>query len=226
MKFTSCISAALLAIGAAAEDPWTNPDGGNTHVDIGNKKVAYGYTPPWYAFDKIKEECPSNGCNSENKIEYATGGIQNGEMRPAIITLAVEGSFNGVGEQGSRDDMVEIVKAVSGASQYDFEQGVSYYVGNGCAVWGLFPVLVRLDSRELAGKKEYADQYTATDLIVVRVENEDGGLLADMSVSIKVDVDDGGEGVCDTITSVGGAIAGAINGLAGGVFSLAALACA
>ncbi|KAL2684912.1 hypothetical protein Neosp_006005 [[Neocosmospora] mangrovei] len=207
MKFTCCFSAALLAIGVAAEDAWTNPDGGNTHVDIGNKKVAYGYTPPWYAFDKIKEECPSNGCNSENKIEYATGVIQNGEMRPATITLAVEGSFNGFGEQGSRDDLVEIVKAVSGASQYDFEQGVSYYVGN-------------------AGKKEYADQYTATDLIVVRVENEDGSLLADMSVSIKVDVDDGGEGVCDTITSVSGAIAGAINGLAGGIFSLAALACA
>ncbi|KAJ4173345.1 hypothetical protein NW754_012352 [Fusarium falciforme] len=169
-------------------------------------KVTYGYTSPWYAFDKIKEECPSNGCNSENKIEYATGVIQNGEMRPATITLAVEGSFNGVGEQGSRDDLVEIVKAVSGASQYDFEQGVSYYVGNG------------------SGKKEYADQYTATDLIVVRVENEDGGLLVDMSVSIKVDIDDGGEGVCDTIMSVGGAIAGDINGLAGGVFSLAALA--
>ncbi|KAJ4179102.1 hypothetical protein NW755_012702 [Fusarium falciforme] len=178
---------------------WTNPDGGNTHVDIGNRKVTYGYTPPWYAFDKIKEECPSNGCNSENKIGYATGVIQNGEMRPATITLAVEGSFNGVGEQGSRDDLVEIVKAVSGASQYDFEQ---------------------------AGKKEYADQYTATDLIVIRVENEDGGLLVDMPVGIKVDIDDGGEGVCDTIMSVGGAIAGDINGLAGGVFSLAALACA
>ncbi|UPK97747.1 hypothetical protein LCI18_008682 [Fusarium solani-melongenae] len=166
MKFTSCISATLLAIVAAAEDVWTNSDGGNTHVDIGNKKVAYGYTPPWYAFDKIKEECPSNVCNSENKIVYATGVIQNGEMRPATITLAVE-----------------------------------------------------------AGKKEYADQYTATDLIVVRVENEDGGLLVDMSVSIKVDVDDGGEGVCDTIMSVGSAIAGAINGLTGGAFSPAALAC-
>ncbi|RSL54040.1 hypothetical protein CEP53_007545 [Fusarium sp. AF-6] len=218
MKFTSCISAAVLAIGVATDDVWTNPDGGNTHVDIGNNKVAYGYTPPWYAFDKIKEECPSNGCNSENKIEYATGVIQNGEMRSAIITLAVEGSFNGAGEQGNRDDLVEIVKAVSGASQYDFEQGVSYYVGNGCAVSGFIPCS--------PGKKEYADQYTATDLIVVRVENDDGSLLADMSVSIKVDVDDGGEGVCDTITSVGGAIAGAINGLAGGVFSLAALACA
>ncbi|KAI8683792.1 hypothetical protein NCS57_00044000 [Fusarium keratoplasticum] len=57
------------------EGAWTNPDGGDTHVDIGNKKVAYGYTPPWYAFDKIKEECPSNGCNGENKIEYATDVI-------------------------------------------------------------------------------------------------------------------------------------------------------
>lgn len=77
----------------------------------------------------------------------------------------------------------------------------------------------------LAGQQEHAGQYTATDLIVVRVEKDTGSLLVDMSVSITVDVDDGGEGVCGTRTSVGGAIASAINGLAGGVFSLAALAC-
>lgn len=60
-------------------------------------------------------------------------------MKPATITLAVEGSFNGVGEQGSREDLVEIVKAVSSASQYGFEQGVNCYAGNGCAVAGFVP---------------------------------------------------------------------------------------
>ncbi|KAM0418707.1 hypothetical protein ACHAPT_012406 [Fusarium lateritium] len=218
MKLTSCIYAIAFAMGVAADDAWTNPDGGNTHVDIGDKKVAYGYTPPWYAFDKIKEECPSNGCNSENKIEYSTGVIQDGEMRSATITISVEGSFNDAGEQGNRDDLVEIVKAVAGASPYDFEAGVTYRTGNGCVVSGFIPCD--------PGNEEHADQYTATSLIVVRVENDDGSLLADMSVSVKVDVDDAGAGVCSTLTTAGAAISGAISGLASGIFALAGLACA
>lgn len=44
MKLTSCISGVLLAMEVVAEDVWIYPDGGNTHVDIGNK-VAYGYIP-------------------------------------------------------------------------------------------------------------------------------------------------------------------------------------
>lgn len=65
--------------------------------------------------------------------------IQIGEMRSATITLAVEGSFNGAGEQRNRDELVENVKTVSGASQYDFEPGVSYYIGNGWTVAGSIP---------------------------------------------------------------------------------------
>ncbi|KAF4985544.1 hypothetical protein FDECE_16487 [Fusarium decemcellulare] len=218
MKFTTGLSVFTLAIGATAEDAWSNPDGGNTHVDIGDKKVNYGYAPPWYAFDKIKEECPTTGCNSENKIEYSTGVIQDGEMKSATITISVEGSFNDAGEQGNRDDLVEIVKAVAGASPYDFEAGVSYRTGNGCVTSGFTPCD--------PGNEEHADQYSATDLIVVRVEKDDGGLLADMSVSVKVDVDDAGAGVCETLTTAGAGISSAISGLASGIFVLAGLACA
>lgn len=77
----------------------------------------------------------------------------------------------------------------------------------------------------VAGNKESADQYSATNLIIVRVEDAGGSQLADMSVSIRVDVDDVGGGVCETITAVGGAMAGAINGIAGGIFALAGLGC-
>ncbi|KAF4967952.1 hypothetical protein FZEAL_10457 [Fusarium zealandicum] len=201
MKFTTGLSVLALAIGAIAEHAWTNPDGGNTHVDIGDKKVAYGYTLPWYAFDKIKEECPSSGCNSENKIEYNTGVIQEGEMKSATITVSVEGSFNDAGEKGNRDDMVDIVKAVAGASDYEFGAGVIYHTGNGCVSSGFTPCA--------PGNEEHSDH-----------------LLEDMSVSVKVDLDDVGAGVCSDLATAAAGLIGAISNLASGIFVLAGLACA
>ena len=152
MKVTTSLPIFALALGVAADDAWSNPDGGNTHVDIGDTKANYGYAPPWYAFDKIKEECPSNGCNSENKIEYSTGVIQDGEMVSATIVLSVEGSFNDAGQQGNRDQLVDIVKAVVGASPYDYHKDVKYATGNGCVTSGFTPCnressLLHLDRR-------------------------------------------------------------------------------
>ncbi|KAF4965816.1 hypothetical protein FSARC_6427 [Fusarium sarcochroum] len=215
MKLTTGLSVLALTIGATAEDKWENPDGGNTRADIGDRKVNYGYTPPWYVFDKIKEECASTGCNSEHKIEHSTGVIQDGEMKSATIVCSVEGTFNDPDEPGNLDDLVELVKAVAGASPYDFEAGVSYRVGNGCVTSGFTPCD--------PGNEEHADQYTATSLIVVRTEHESGD--AYMSVSVKVDVDDAGSGVCSAITTVGAGMSSAVSGLASGIFVLAGLAC-
>ncbi|KAK7397992.1 hypothetical protein QQX98_012640 [Neonectria punicea] len=182
MKFHTGLSLLVLALGACADDAWTNPDGDNTHVDIGDKRISYGYAPPWYALDKIKEECPNNGCNSENKIEYPTGVIQDGDMLGASLIISVEGSFNDPGETGNRDDLVEIAKAVMGASPYEYEADAVYWTGNGCGTSGFTPCD--------PGNKGSADQYKASDLIVIRVEKDDGALLADMSISITIDVDD------------------------------------
>lgn len=59
----------------------------------------------------------------------------------------------------------------------------------------------------------------------MRVEDAGGSQLADMSVSIRVDFDDVGGGVCEAITTIGGVMAGAVNGIAGGIFTLAGLGC-
>ncbi|KAF7563256.1 hypothetical protein G7046_g871 [Stylonectria norvegica] len=218
MKFINTLPVVALALQAHADDIWTNPDGGNTHVDIGDGKVEYGYAPPWYAFEQIKSSCPSNGCNSENKIEYATGIVKAGALVSATIILSVEGSFNDAGEQGSRDQLVDIVNAVAGSSPYEYDKDVKYTTGNGCVVAGSTPCN--------PGNSETVDQYTATNLIVVRVENQDGSELADMSVSITVDISDADDGLCSDLTTAGAAVAGAVSGIAGGIFSLAGLACA
>ena len=77
--------------------------------------------------------------------------------------------------------------------------------------------------RNLAGNEEHADQYTATNPIVVRTEHE--SCDAYISGSVSVDVDDAGAGVCSAITTVGAGMSSAISGLASGAFVLAGLAC-
>ena len=76
---------------------------------------------------------------------------------------------------------------------------------------------------DIAGNEEHSDQYAATNLIVVRVEDAGGSELADMSVSIRVDVDDVGGGVCEAITTSGGEMSCASNGISCGMFTLAGL---
>lgn len=121
-----------LALGVSAEDQWTNPDGGNTHLDFGDTKIAFGYVTPWDAMNHIKDECVSTGCNSENKIEISSGVVSDGSLVSAKITLSVEGSFNDAGEDGNIDQLIEIVKAAYGASDYEYQKGVQYTTGNGC----------------------------------------------------------------------------------------------
>ena len=62
-------------------------------------------------------------------------------------------------------------------------------------------------------------------MVVVRIEAEDGGLLADMNIQVTVDIVDESFGACGDITTIGSAIAGSFSGLFGGIFSLASLAC-
>lgn len=69
------------------------------------------------------------------------------------------------------------------------------------------------------------DEYKATDMIPVRVEAEDGGLLAEMTVFVEVDIGDSVSGVCETITIVGSTVGGLVSGITGGIFSLASLGC-
>jgi hypothetical protein len=77
----------------------------------------------------------------------------------------------------------------------------------------------------VAGKTEHVDQYHLTDMIVIRVEGKDGDQKADMNVHVTIEVPDVGGGVCDSITTVGGAMAGALSGILGGIFTLAGIGC-
>ncbi|KAK2599960.1 hypothetical protein QQS21_005344 [Conoideocrella luteorostrata] len=225
MKNASPLRITAFAISAAAAviygraNTWQNKDGGNTKADLADHKVNYGTTPPWDALDQIKKHCLSNGCSSDSSFEVDTKVVKDDQLVGAKIKIAVGGSFNDAGQEGNLDQLVEIVKSVAAHSPYDVKKGVPYQVGNGCIPGAAGPTPCD------PGKTEHADQYHLTDMIVVRVEGKDGDQKADMNVHTTIEVPDVGGGVCADITKVGGAMAGAINGILGGIFTLASLGC-
>lgn len=62
-------------------------------------------------------------------------------------------------------------------------------------------------------------------MMVVRVEGKSGNQKADMNVHVTIEVPDVGGGVCADITKVGSAMVGALNGILGGIFTLASVGC-
>lgn len=147
MKNFITLRVATFALGAAAAttwnyrraSSWSNPDGGNTKADLADHKVNYGSTPPWDALDKIKDHCLSNGCSSDSKFEIDTNVVKDDQLIGAKIKIAVGGSFNDPGQEGSLDQLVEIVKNVAAHSPYDVKKGVPYQVGNGCILGAAGP---------------------------------------------------------------------------------------
>lgn len=71
------------------------------------------------------------------------------------------------------------------------------------------------------------DQYFQTNLVFVRVEDDEGSQLANLHLRVTIELDeDDGSGWCEFITTGGAAVAGAIDrSVVGGVFSLLSLGC-
>lgn len=120
-------------------DDWKNPDGGNTNVQVGDKKVNWGSKPPWDALNEIKEHCLSNGCNSEDKLKIKTKIFDEDKVNEGEITIAAEGDFALKGEDGNIEQLTDLAKAAIAKTKYDvkkeeYREGVSCPVGTpfGC----------------------------------------------------------------------------------------------
>ncbi|KAG8410589.1 hypothetical protein J3459_017063 [Metarhizium acridum] len=181
---------ATLALGAAAAttwnyrraSSWSSPDGGDTRADLAGHKFNYESTPPWDALGKIKDHCLSNGCSSDSKFEVDTNVVKDDQLVGAKIKIAVGGSFNDPGQEGSLNQLVKIVESVAAHSPHDVKS-VPYQVGNGCIPGPIGPTpcdcefaqalvfLIRKGKTHTdlnmvtSGKTEHVDQYHLTDMI-------------------------------------------------------------
>lgn len=143
MKHTSVASGLALAYLSAhahafpalltRKDKWENPDGGNTDVQVGDKKINWGSKPPWDALNEIKDHCLSNGCNGDDKLTVKTKILDGDTLDEGEISISIDGTFAEEGEDGNIDQLTDLVKAAVANSNYDVKTE-TYAEGYSCSV--------------------------------------------------------------------------------------------
>lgn len=235
--------AGLIApIALAQEREWTSNDGGNLRMEAGDSTINWGSTPPWNIIRQIKDHCSSIGCHGNNELEADTEFVHQASHFDGTVTVSVEASFQSDGELGSLDNLVDLAaELIAEGESYEVEE--RFWHTGPCRGSRIDPCSskFRHTSTEqvkapkltecfphTAMETHSIDQYFQTNQIMVRYEDEDGGANAYLHIWVEATRhDDDNSGWCDLITTIGGAVSGAVGqGVAGGAFSLASLGCA
>ncbi|CAM1508896.1 Fc.00g026350.m01.CDS01 [Cosmosporella sp. VM-42] len=199
-------------------DIYKGDKNGNTKIELNQHRINWGTTPPWDALDHLHKKCDRIGCNSPVKVP--TQIVSGDDIHDATITISVDTTSQG---KDMMNNMIEMAKAVSaghGKKQtYKVKKKHYHPDKTGCCP----PVGCCLCD---SGDPKEADQYRQTNRVsIVVADNENdlhGSLEVQMKVSINVDADDQ---MCEDLTTIGSACAGAVSGIAGGIFDMISLAC-
>jgi hypothetical protein len=205
-------SPAVKDIQVRQNDRWESESGdGNVRITAGSDKVNWGTMRPSEALEEIKNHCASNGCHGNDVLTVKSQIPGSARLEDHDINISVEGSFAKEGEKGSLDDLVDIAKELVKAAVETAEERTSDKI---CTTW------------TMCGPQDYFDVelFMQTDRIIVRVEDDDGNLQANMAISISTSTAADGDW-CEDITSIGSTAAGLVGAVGGGVFSLASLFC-
>ncbi|KAF2732755.1 hypothetical protein EJ04DRAFT_565737 [Polyplosphaeria fusca] len=205
----SAVSAAAVAKPAIKRDDagptvWKSPDGGNTQVRFGDGKVYIGACTPQDIINTVYDNCYDEGfCNSESWTVQCT---EDDDTTHTITITAPEGQY----QPWIKNGLVEAIQAAIGTSGVTDEQSTVAMSGGGCV----------------------GCPWTGTDINVYHMpatlgvaHDNDGSVPDVITLNIVNNDDSDGEGLCEILTGIGAGIAGAVNGAAGGIFTLASVAC-
>ncbi|KAM5364273.1 hypothetical protein ACJZ2D_011582 [Fusarium nematophilum] len=191
---------------------------GNTKVDLDKHRINWGTTPPWDALDHLHQKCEQNGCTSPFKVP--TQIVSGDDIHDAHITISAEMISQ---NRKMTNNLVELAKAVSAGhgNKKTYKVVKKKYHPNktGCCP----PVGCCICD---SGDPESADQYHLTNRITIVLKDDDNDLHGQLEVQMKVSLNVGGDDqMCEDLTTIGAACAGAVHGIAGGIFSMISLAC-
>lgn len=207
---TLFLSTAIAAV-LPRDDPtkWTNPNGGNSQIFVSDNSINWGTTTPRDVLQTLEDNCSGSSCDPSWTVP--TSWIANGVIIAGNLKVTMQ---DDIYQLWAKNGLVEVLQATMDHMAENKPQ--SYTPGNGC--------FSDPDSC-LAMDLKTDDQWWAPQRITIRVEDKDGAAIDDITVFVEVDNDGKLQGLCNTLGAAGAAVAGAINGVAGGAFSLLALAC-
>ncbi|KAF2998251.1 hypothetical protein E8E13_006168 [Curvularia kusanoi] len=185
---------------------WTSPDGkGNTKVRFGDEKVYVGACDPKNVVIKsVYDNCYDEGfCNSAS---WSLQCEQSDAATHTITLTAPEGQY----QPWIKNGLVEAIQAALGTDGVVETKTINAMSGGGCVgcPWKATPITVHYMPSTIG--ISHLNDGKVPDVITLNIVNED-------------DKADGG--LCEILTGLGGSIAGSINGVAGGIFGVASLAC-
>ncbi|KAF4468848.1 hypothetical protein FALBO_4259 [Fusarium albosuccineum] len=185
-----------------------------------NGKINWGTTPPWDALNHLHKQCEDDNI-CPPKVEVPTQIVSGDDIHDATITITIP-EFTSQSKKKTKQ-FIELLKAVSAGygNKHTYQVKKKKYHPNktGCCP----PVGCCICD---AGDPESADQYHQTNVINVIARDDDHDLHGQFEVRVSVSLNvDGDDQMCENLTTIGSAVAGAVSGIAGGLFTLFSLTC-
>ncbi|KAI1175011.1 hypothetical protein F4777DRAFT_579458 [Nemania sp. FL0916] len=220
MHFQSAVILASAATGALAMPTekrenkavdWVSNEDGNLIVSFSDTLVPLGTVSVDNAFDALNKACSEEGTCDTNDVpisgQFIDGGME-GKVEDITVTITPNGAYPTWIHNGLLDTLYAAVKAVA---QCEDVTRTTYCPGN--------PMSYCPD-QEITVNECKVPAYWS-----INYQAKDAANAAPPNIGTKVAYAVDSNGFCSTFTTIGNAVAGAVNGAAGGVFTLLGLAC-
>ncbi|RDL36423.1 Uncharacterized protein BP5553_05775 [Venustampulla echinocandica] len=191
-----------------AKRDWVHDKKGNLKITFSDETVSLGTLPIDKIIDKMSDACHTSGQCDTSPIKI-TGYqlVHKDSVVDETLTINPSGSYPTWIRNGLRDALRAAVKATAKCETivHTPNCGFSAYY--------------------CPGKKTKVTECKVPKYWGVNYQPHDLGNSAPpfMGADMEMKIED--HGFCSTFTTVGAAVAGAVNGVAGGIFLLSSLAC-
>ncbi|KAI5363636.1 hypothetical protein Slin14017_G056000 [Septoria linicola] len=169
---------------------------------VGKTRIPYGCNTDIgnYVFSKLHELCYDYSCDEGSDVNVPVEYPDGGRKKEANVNVKVRGFY----PRGSKDSMIRAIQAMVP------QNGVEYY-----DVTSYGPIRAHaaqdITRCEVVGSSNFFK-------VMLANEGEDA-LVGEMAVEVSFGMGENGA-ICGTIATVAKEIAGAINGIAGGLFGI------
>ncbi|KAM3414302.1 hypothetical protein BST61_g10955 [Cercospora zeina] len=170
---------------------------------VGKTRIPYGCNTDIgnYVFSRIHELCDEDRCDSGSSISAEVEYPKSGKKQKANVVVSVQGFY----PSGSKDHMIRAIQAMVP------QNGVEYYDVTSYGPIRGGHTIQEITKCEVVGSSNFFS--------VVVTNDADDSLVGNLDVSVTFAEGENAV-ICGTIATVAKEIAGAINGIAGGLFGV------
>jgi len=195
-----------------AKRDWINDANGNLHILFSDATLQIGTTPLQKIIDTLTTSCSTTGLCDTDPVDITGYQLVDAGLGSSVYDITVTVNPSGDYPTWIHEGLGEALgAAIAAAAQ--------------CADVTNTPTCPSAESY-CPAQPFTVNECTVPQFWGVNYQDPNAGTSAPPFMQLTLDVAvDTGSGYCATFATVGGAVAGAVNGVAGGIFSLIGLLC-